>query len=75
MRFLRNAHIAPTRHADICVEELIDKIVGVLQEVNRKENLPEAIFSGLLGNEEDGAYPGKFGKVAAETGWDFILIV
>jgi methylmalonyl-CoA mutase cobalamin-binding subunit len=66
-RFVGNSHFAPSRHAETYVEELVDKIVEVLQEVNRKANLPEAISMGLLGNEEDGAYPGKFGRGTVET--------
>ncbi len=60
-RFMGNAQIAPTRHAEAFTEDLIEQITDVLKEVNAKENLPEAINAGILGSEEDGAYPGKFG--------------
>jgi hypothetical protein len=38
------------------------KIKDVLREVEAKPTLHDAIYAGLLGNEEDGAYPGKFGS-------------
>lgn len=60
-RFMGNAQIAPTRHAETFTEDLIEQITDVLKEVNAKENLPQAINAGILGSEEDGAYPGKFG--------------
>jgi hypothetical protein len=60
-RFMGNAQIAPTRHAEAFTEDLIEQITDVLKEVNAKENLPQAITAGILGSEEDGAYPGKFG--------------
>lgn len=60
-RFMGNAQIAPTRHAEAFKEDLIEQITDVLKEVNAKENLPQAINAGILGSEEDGAYPGKFG--------------
>ncbi len=60
-RFMGNAQIAPTRHAEAFTEDLIEQITDVLKEVNAKDNLPQAINAGILGSEEDGAYPGKFG--------------
>jgi hypothetical protein len=43
--------------------EIIEGIHQVLSEVAKKDNLPQAIYDGLLGNkEEDGAYPGTFGR-------------
>lgn len=60
-RFMGNAQIAPTRHAEAFTEDLIEQITDVLKDVNAKENLPQAINAGILGSEEDGAYPGKFG--------------
>ncbi|MBN1638568.1 MAG: cobalamin B12-binding domain-containing protein [Ignavibacteriales bacterium] len=61
-RFLGNADFAPTQQAELFTEEIITKITEVLREVNKAENLPQAIYSGCLGNKDDGAYPGKFGK-------------
>jgi len=38
------------------------KIADVLDRVKSAPDLPAAITSGLLGDREDGAYPGTFGK-------------
>ncbi len=60
-RFVGNAQIAPTSHAEAFTEDLIEKITDTLKDVRSKKNLVDAINSGALGSEEDGAYPGKFG--------------
>jgi methylmalonyl-CoA mutase cobalamin-binding subunit len=60
-RFLGDTKFQPTEKADFYTEDLIKKITDTLREVDKKENLAEAIYAGCLGNKEDGAYPGKFG--------------
>lgn len=66
-RFMGTAQIAPTRHAEAFTEDFIEKITDTLREVNAQENLPQAIYKGILGSEEDGAYPGKFGAGTVEV--------
>jgi len=61
-RFMGDAQISPTGQADLFTEDMIKKIIEVLKEVQSKTSLAEAIYEGALGNEEDGAYPGTFGK-------------
>ncbi len=60
-RFMGNADFAPTSEMIIFKEMLIQKIIETLREVAKENSLPDAINKGLLGNSEDGAYPGKFG--------------
>ena len=60
-RFMGDAQIAPSPMAAEYTDELLTKIKDVLREVAALPTLHEAIYAGLLGNEEDGAYPGKFG--------------
>lgn len=60
-RFLGNSAFVKSQQSEKLTEELVKKITKVLEEVSEKENLPEAIYSGALGNKEDGAYPGTFG--------------
>jgi methylmalonyl-CoA mutase cobalamin-binding subunit len=60
-RFMGDAHISPSPKAGEYTDELLTKIKDVLREVEAKPTLHDAIYAGLLGNEEDGAYPGKFG--------------
>lgn len=61
-KFVGNSKFQTTPECEFYTEDLISKIKDVLTAVNEKADLPEAINAGLLGNEEDGAYPGKFGK-------------
>jgi methylmalonyl-CoA mutase cobalamin-binding subunit len=61
-RFMGAAGVAPTADADGMTEDLHAKIADVLDQVRQASDLPAAISSGLLGDREDGAYPGTFGK-------------
>jgi methylmalonyl-CoA mutase cobalamin-binding subunit len=61
-RFVGSAGFAPTPAADAMTHDLVTKIGEVLDDVRRAPHLADAIASGLLGNREDGAYPGTFGK-------------
>jgi len=61
-RFMGDATINPTGKADDFTTDIISKIIEVLKEVRSRKSLPEAIYHGILGDEEDGAYPGTFGK-------------
>lgn len=60
-KFVGNASFKPTPRAEEFTKMLIDKITEVLTAVEARDNLPGAIYDGLLGNQEDGAYPGTFG--------------
>ncbi|MBP1654646.1 MAG: putative b12 binding domain protein, partial [Bacteroidetes bacterium] len=61
-RFVGDAGLAPTARADQATDEMIAGITSTLQAVSEAPSLPDAIQAGLLGNTEDGAYPGTFGK-------------
>jgi methylmalonyl-CoA mutase cobalamin-binding subunit len=61
-KFVGNSKFETTEQCSYFTDDLINKIKDVLIKVNSKNDLPEAINAGLLGNEDDGAYPGKFGK-------------
>lgn len=61
-RFLGGARFQPTAEADRFTARITDGIVATLGEVARHESLPHAILAGALGNAEDGAYPGTFGR-------------
>ena len=61
-RFVGDAGLAPTARADRTTDEMIAGITSTLQAVSEAPSLPDAIQAGLLGNTEDGAYPGTFGK-------------
>ncbi len=61
-RFVGSAGVRPTEAVDRFTEQITDGIVATLEDVARHESLPHAILAGALGNAEDGAYPGTFGK-------------
>jgi len=62
-KFIGNTNIDPTPECDTFTDDMIDNIHKVLSAVAKEDNLPQAIYKGLLGNkEEDGAYPGTFGR-------------
>lgn len=68
LRFTGDAAFRPTPAADAFAEDLRRGIHEVLDAVRKAEHLPAAIHAGLLGNQEDGAYPGTFGKGTVRTG-------
>ena len=61
-RFVGDAAFQPTHEADRFTEELTNGIIATLEEVARHDSLPQAIAAGALGNAEDGAYAGTFGR-------------
>lgn len=61
-RFVGDAGLAPTARADRSTDEMISGIKATLRAVSEAPSLPGAIQAGLLGDTEDGAYPGTFGK-------------
>jgi hypothetical protein len=61
-RFVGDAGFTPTPAADRFTDELLAGIRSTLKAVATRDHLPDAIMAGILGSEEDGAYPGKFGK-------------
>ncbi|HLP17046.1 MAG TPA: cobalamin-binding protein, partial [Bacteroidota bacterium] len=61
-RFMGDAQIAPSAKAKAYTDEILEKVTQVLREVAGQPTLHEAISMGLLGNEQDGAYPGTFGN-------------
>lgn len=65
-RFMGDAALEPTAGADAFTDRITDGIVETLDEVARHESLPHAILAGALGNAEDGAYPGTFGRGTVE---------
>ncbi|NJD18959.1 MAG: cobalamin B12-binding domain-containing protein [Gemmatimonadetes bacterium] len=61
-RFVGGARFQPTAEVDRFTARITDGIVATLEDVARHESLPHAILAGALGNAEDGAYPGTFGR-------------
>jgi methylmalonyl-CoA mutase cobalamin-binding domain/chain len=65
-RFLGRGVITPTDTAKRYSEQIIDGIEKVLDEVINTEDIVSAIQGGVLGNREEGAYPGRAGKGTVE---------
>ncbi|MBU4226874.1 cobalamin B12-binding domain-containing protein [bacterium] len=61
-RFLGKAEIKPTHKAREWSNELVSQIEKVLENVLRKGSFVAALYDGILGSKEDGAYPGRTGK-------------
>jgi len=61
-RFLGKAEIKPTYKAKEWSNELVSQIEKVLENVLRKGSFVAALYDGILGSKEDGAYPGRAGK-------------
>lgn len=61
-RFLGNAGIKPTPKAEQWQAEIVQGIERVLKEVLAKGDFVEALYDGLLGTKEEGAYPGRAGR-------------
>ena len=57
-----HAALAATAGAERFTQQITEGIVATLEDVAKCESLPHAILAGALGNAEDGAYPGTFGR-------------
>ncbi len=62
LRFLGDASFQPTAQAQIIREEIHTRITEVLQAIANRGDFVASIYEGLLGNEEDGLFPGRTGK-------------
>ena len=61
-RFFGNCKIEPTERVELFKNELVNNIKEVLDAVNQQDNFVDAIYKGIIGSEEDGVYPGRFGQ-------------
>ena len=61
LRFMGSARFQPTPRVDLIRERLHDQITTVLQAVASRGDFTASIYEGLLGNMEDGLYPGRTG--------------
>jgi len=61
-RFLGKAKIKPTYKAKEWSNELVSQIEKVLEDVLRKGSFVAALYDGILGSREDGAYSGRVGR-------------
>jgi methylmalonyl-CoA mutase cobalamin-binding subunit len=67
MRFFGQTDVAPTAKADAWRDEIIADINQVLKSVAEAPSFVEALYNGLLGDKNDGVYPGRAGKNSLQT--------
>ncbi len=61
-RFLGKAKIKPTFKAKDYEEEITGGIKNTLETIAKRGSFVNALYEGLLGSPQDGAYPGRAGK-------------
>ncbi|MCL2617282.1 MAG: cobalamin-binding protein, partial [Defluviitaleaceae bacterium] len=65
-RFFGHTSIEMSRQATQWAEKLVCDIEAVLEEVATRGDFVAALYEGLLGSKEDGAYPGRAGQGTVE---------
>lgn len=61
-RFLGSDNIRPSSKAEEWKEEIIQGITEVLNNVTQRNDFVQSLYDGLLGDKDDGAYPGRTGR-------------
>lgn len=61
-RCFGHTQFAVSPNAQRWADELVEGIEQVLEEVACKESFVQALYDGVLGSREDGAYPGRSGR-------------
>ena len=62
LRFLGSAHFQPTPAAQRMQAQLHLGITEVLEKIAQRGDFVASIYEGLLGDQEDGLYPGRTGR-------------
>ncbi|NPV86098.1 MAG: cobalamin-binding protein [Anaerolineae bacterium] len=68
LRFQGSVQLTPTPRALTLADEIHDGICEVLKTVAERGDFVASICEGLLGNEEDGLYPGRIGAGTVSGG-------
>ncbi|MGB9802462.1 cobalamin B12-binding domain-containing protein [Desulfofundulus sp.] len=61
-RFFGHMELAMTERAEQWSDEIVSGIENVLSQVVEKGDFVQALYDGVLGSREDGAYPGRNGR-------------
>jgi len=61
-RFFGKSAVAPTKYAEEWAKEIESGIENVLESIVQNGSFVDALYKGLLGSREEGAYPGRAGK-------------
>jgi Predicted cobalamin binding protein len=62
MRFYGHTTFAQTKQMEIWRDEIVTGIDKILSDVIAKGDFVQALYDGVLGSREDGAYPGRNGR-------------
>lgn len=62
LRFYGHTTIAQTKQMESWRDEIITGIEKILSDVIAKGDFVQALYDGVLGSREDGAYPGRNGR-------------
>jgi methylmalonyl-CoA mutase cobalamin-binding subunit len=62
LRFMGNASFAPTPKSQVFQAQIHAGITKTLETIAARKDFVASIYEGLLGNPEDGSYPGRTGK-------------
>lgn len=62
MRFYGHTSISKTKQMEIWRDEIVTGIDKILTDVVAKGDFVQALYDGVLGSREDGAYPGRNGR-------------
>lgn len=62
LRFFGSAGFQPTPRAETLRGQLREKITETLEQVAARGDFVASIYEGLLGNQDDGLYPGRTGR-------------
>lgn len=62
LRFYGHTTISQTKQMEIWRDEIVNGIDKILADVVAKGDFVQALYDGVLGSREDGAYPGRNGR-------------
>ncbi len=62
LRFQGSIKAALSPTAELIKEEIHQKITETLEQVSKRGDFVASIYEGLMGNQEDGLYPGRVGR-------------
>lgn len=69
-RFFGSTGISPSDNARKWGEEMVVQIERVVDDVIKMGDFVQALYEGVLGTREEGAYPGRTGRGTVETSVD-----
>lgn len=61
-RFFGHSKMEVSKQAALWAQEMTDGIEAVLARVAQTQDFVKAVYDGVLGSKEDGAYPGRAGQ-------------